>query len=137
MFDTSTVLPALLISAITTVELTRVLAYPKFGLSADRRELLGDYLPCCEVIPVRERCAMQYRELKDQQFLDLAHSGKADVLVSGDQDLLVLQGRTGFAIESPQAFASRVFKEHRIPTSASAWTIAEGCNRSTCETRVA
>ena len=54
---------------------------------------------------------MQYREVKDQPFLGLAHSGRADVLVSGDQDLLVLHGRSSFAIESPQVFASRVFKE--------------------------
>lgn len=35
-----------LISSVTVTELTRVLGYPKFSLSAgDRRELLSDYLP--------------------------------------------------------------------------------------------
>jgi predicted nucleic acid-binding protein len=44
-------------------------------------------------------------------FLDLAHSGKADVLVSGDSDLLVLAGQTDFIIETPHAYFDRVSAE--------------------------
>jgi predicted nucleic acid-binding protein len=46
-----------LVSRFTVAELTRVLTYPKFQLSADdRRELLGEYLPYCEIIKVTTRC---------------------------------------------------------------------------------
>ena len=94
-----------LISRATAAELTRVLRYPKFELSPDdARELLGDYLPQCEVVDVTEKCAVVCRDPTDQPFLDLAESGDADLLVSGDQDLLVLAGQTRFLIETPEAY---------------------------------
>jgi uncharacterized protein len=130
VFDTTTVVSALLfpkgrlawlrqhwregacvplISSATATELTRVLRYPKFGLStSDGRELLAEYLPRCEIIEPRERCAVACRERDDQPFLDLALSGRADLLVSGDQDLLMLLGRTTFLIEAPEAYRRRV-----------------------------
>ncbi len=88
----------------------RVLGYPKFRLTGDeRRELLADYLPYCEVIELTETCTAICRDINDQQFLDLAQSGKADLLVSGDQDVLELAGQTKFLIESPEAYRRRVF----------------------------
>jgi uncharacterized protein len=129
VFDTTTVVSALLfrngrlawlrqhwregrcvslISRATTAELMRVLGYPKFQLStADRRELLAEYLPYCEVVEPRERCAVVCRDADDQPFLDLAHSGHADLLVSGDKDLLALAGQTTFLIETPEAYRRR------------------------------
>ncbi len=87
----------------------RVFRYPKFGLHPDDvRELLADYLPHCEVIDPVQRCPVKCRDRSDQPFLDLAHTGKADSLVSGDRDLLVLSGRTRFLIESPEAYRLRV-----------------------------
>lgn len=98
-----------LISRVTASELTRVLAYPKFGLSpTDRIELLGDYIPFCERIEIDQPCTVTCRDLNDQPFLDLAQSGRADVLVSGDLDLLSMAGQTGFAIETPEAYRKRV-----------------------------
>jgi predicted nucleic acid-binding protein len=41
-------------------------------------------------------------------FLDLAHSGNADLLVTGEDDLLLLAGQTEFVIETPQAYRQRV-----------------------------
>jgi putative PIN family toxin of toxin-antitoxin system len=98
-----------LVSRATAAELTRVLAYPKFQLSSDdRRELLAEYLPYCEVVEVTVRCQQICREANDQPFLDLAQSGKADMLVSSDQDLLALSGQTEFSIETPEAYRGRV-----------------------------
>ena len=98
-----------LISRATAAELTRVLRYPKFGLSSDdARELLADYLPYCEVIERIERCAILCRDPRDQEFLNLAESGRADVLVSGDQDLVVLARQTTFLIESPEGYRRRI-----------------------------
>lgn len=100
-----------LISHATTAELVRVLKYPKFRLSADdRHELLAEYLPNCEVIEQIERCSSLCRDANDQPFLDLAQSGGADLLVSGDQDLLELAGQTTFVIESPEAYRRRVLE---------------------------
>lgn len=98
-----------LISRATTAELTRVLGYSKFQLSpGDRRELLAEYLPYCEVIELTERCESVCRDAHDQPFLDLAHSGRADLLISGDQDLLVLARQTTFLIETPDAYRRRI-----------------------------
>ena len=94
-----------LIARATTAELTRVLRYPKFRLTGDdARELVAEYLPFCEVIERVQKCPVVCRDASDQPFLDLAHSGGADVLVSGDRDLLVLAGRTQFAIETPGGY---------------------------------
>jgi putative PIN family toxin of toxin-antitoxin system len=102
----------LLISRTTIAELTRVLGYPKFRLSQEeRRELLSDYLPFCEVIDTIETCPVSCRDGNDQPFLDLAQSGKADLLISGDQDLLALTGQTTFHIETPEAYRRRIMIE--------------------------
>jgi uncharacterized protein len=98
-----------LISRATAAELARVLAYPKFKLAAeDRLELLSDYLPWCETVEVHEKCAIACRDLHDQPFLDLAQSGDADVLVTGDKDLLALSRRAAFTIETPEAYQRRM-----------------------------
>lgn len=131
VFDTTTVVSALLfttgrlawlrnhwadggcaplICRATASELERVLRYPKFQLSSDERhELLGEYLPCCEVVEITNQCVSVCRDAKDQPFLDLAQSGQAEFLVSGDRDLLVLAGKTDFLIENPEAYRRRVF----------------------------
>jgi putative PIN family toxin of toxin-antitoxin system len=130
VFDTNTVISALvftsgrlawlrthwregrsnpLVSRATVEELKRVLGYPKFKLNTDYQlELLGDYLVYCETIEVRETCPLQCRNPKDQPFLDLAQSGKADVLVTGDEDLLALAGQTEFVIETPGNYRRRI-----------------------------
>jgi putative PIN family toxin of toxin-antitoxin system len=130
VFDTTTVVSALLfangslawlrqhwregsstplICSLTAAELTRVLAYPKFKLTSDdRRELLAEYLPYCELVELTEQCPTQCRDKQDQPFLDLAQSGKAEILVSGDSDLPELAGQTTFVIENPRAYRARV-----------------------------
>lgn len=98
-----------LISRVTAAELVRVLEYPKFRLSFDKRiELLGDYLPLCETVEAADRCPILCRDAHDQPFLDLAHSGKADLLVTGDDDLLALAGQTAFTIETVEAYRRRI-----------------------------
>lgn len=98
-----------LLSRSTASELTRVLAYPKFCLSAEeQRELLAEYLPFCKIVEQGDRCPEVCRDEKDQPFLDLAQSGKAEALVSGDKDLLALAGRTSFIIEAPESYRLRV-----------------------------
>jgi putative PIN family toxin of toxin-antitoxin system len=98
-----------LVSRDTVDELIRILEYRKFRLETQRRnELLADYLPYCEIVAVIRTCSVVCRDTKDQMFLNLAQSGKADALVSGDRDLRVLAGRTKFLIESPEEYRRRV-----------------------------
>jgi putative PIN family toxin of toxin-antitoxin system len=90
--------------------LKSVLGYRKLKLSAEYQfELLGDYLSYCETIEVKVTCPVLCRDDKDQCFLDLAESGKADVLVTGDEDLLALVGQTAFVIETPEEYRRRIF----------------------------
>lgn len=97
-----------LISRATAAELVRVLAYPKFKLPAeDRLELLGDYLPFCETVGVVQSCPQTCRDPRHQAFLDLAFSGGAEVLVTGDSDLLALGDSTRFSIELPESYRQR------------------------------
>jgi putative PIN family toxin of toxin-antitoxin system len=94
----------------TAAELARVFAYPKFRLSRQERdELLAEYLPSCETLELRERCSVVCRDPKDQMFLDLAQSGNAGLLVTGDQDLLTLAAEPlPFGMEAPEAYKRRV-----------------------------
>lgn len=88
-----------LVCQLTVAELIRVLAYPKFKLTAEeQRELLADYLPFCEtvVLPTAPpEMTMDCRDRDDLPFLHLALAGNADALVSGDLDLLSM--KVGFA----------------------------------------
>jgi putative PIN family toxin of toxin-antitoxin system len=96
-----------LVSTATVQELIRVLAYPKFRLSADdQHELLADYLPYAHSVRIPKRAPVvpDCRDPFDRPFLELAVAGRAAVLVSGDRDLLALAGQTRFAIISPAEF---------------------------------
>jgi putative PIN family toxin of toxin-antitoxin system len=98
-----------LISNATAAELTRILAYSRFQLSADEQlEALGGYIPFCEAVEIVKPCPILCRDAKDQPFLDLAYSSKANLLVSGDDDLLALTGLASFIIESPESYRRRV-----------------------------
>ena len=85
-----------------------MLAYPKFELSKEEIEqLLGDLLPFLET------CAVHgaydpidgLRDPSDAVFIHLAQQAKADLLVSGDEDILALRGKIpGLSISSPADF---------------------------------
>ena len=82
-----------LASTATVQELVRVLAYPKFRLSpAEQQELLADYLPWVQTVrsPQPPPPVPDCRDPLDLPFMQLAVAGQADVLVSGDGDLLAL-----------------------------------------------
>lgn len=97
-----------LLSVASAAELTHVLAYPKFKLSREEREeLLADYVPHCQIVERVKRCSQTCRDANDQPFLDLAQSGVADILVSGDKDLLALAGKTRFSIETQEDYRRR------------------------------
>ena len=99
-----------LASRTTTIELVRVLAYPKFRLTADECEdLLADYLPCCETVVVAKAPPVPHcRDPFDRPFLELALAARADALVTGDDDLLSLSGGFSVPIITPKALRERL-----------------------------
>jgi uncharacterized protein len=98
-----------LVSRSTVTELIRVLAYPKFKLTlAEQQDLLADYLPFCETIamPIELPNIPACRDPYDEQFLQLAIFGRADYLVTGDQDLLSLADIFDCPIVTAEQFLS-------------------------------
>jgi putative PIN family toxin of toxin-antitoxin system len=100
-----------LASTATVQELMRVLAYPKFRLSpVEQDELLADYLPYAETvrIPQPPPTVPNCRDVLDVPFMHLAVTGQAQVLVTGDRDLLAIaaefESATGCPIVSIDAF---------------------------------
>ena len=130
VFDTPTVLSALmlphgsltwlrqhwrdaacvpLISRATAAELTHALAYPPFHLTQDdRHELLAGYLPYCAIVEQVVASPHICCDKDAQPFLDLAHSGNAHLLVTGNTDLFALAPLTNLTIETPEAYRLRV-----------------------------
>jgi predicted nucleic acid-binding protein len=68
------------------------------------------YLPYAERVDISgaSRHFPQCRDTKDQIFIELGFCGQADVLVSGDGDLLAMQQDVPFAIETPAEYARRI-----------------------------
>lgn len=97
-----------LASKATIAELIRVLTYPKFLLSAvEQHDLLADYLPWCETVamPASPPAVPTCRDPHDAAFLELAIVGAAEALVTGDGDLLALDGALPFRVVTPGAMA--------------------------------
>ena len=116
VFDTNTLISALLFKGQTSYlidvwksrkitvlaceetlnEFTKVLHYPKFKLNSSQIKTLVDYyVPYIQKIVIDKKLLPenfpQCRDTKDQIFLELAYLGKADILISGDEDLLILK----------------------------------------------
>jgi len=87
----------LLASLETLEELREALARPKFHLSPPMSlAMFQAILGKCEVVLNTTEAEIRCRDKDDQKFLDCAHTGRADYLVTGDPDLLDMRqvGRT-------------------------------------------
>ena len=96
-----------LASRSTVSELMRVLSYPKFKLTPEeQQDLLADYLTWCETVhvPNPPPAVPACRDRHDLAFMELAVQGHADFLVSGDQDLLCLNGQLNCPIIHAEEF---------------------------------
>jgi len=60
-------------------------------------------LAAAEVVFITERI-VACRDPKDDKFLELAVNGRADLIISGDVDLLALDPFRGVPIVTPAAF---------------------------------
>lgn len=96
-----------LVSDETLAEMVRVLAYPRFGLTAeDRENIIVHYMEHAEAIKQpRTRARLpQCRDPHDEMFIRLAYAAKADAIVTGDGDLLTLALESRIPILTPVAF---------------------------------
>ena len=102
-----------LASKETVLEILRVLAYPKFHLSAAERETVaGAYLPFVETTQVpNTKCTVKCRDLDDLKFFMLANVSKADYLVSGDDDIHAATGFSSCPILRPDEFKKIMLPE--------------------------
>ena len=94
----------------TAHELLRVLAYPKFGLTSVQVDSIAAlYLRYAERVEQSQNRAdlPVCRDTDDQMFIRLAAAGQAELLVTGDKDLLELLGETPFIIETLAEYRSR------------------------------
>ncbi|MFZ4815615.1 MAG: putative toxin-antitoxin system toxin component, PIN family [Phototrophicaceae bacterium] len=108
-FDLAQRLGVILLSASIVNELEDVLQRKKFDkyISLDERlDLLAVFIAQAEIIAV-SLSINACRDPKDNKFLELAVEGKADSIISGDEDLLVLHPFSGIQILTPRQFIDR------------------------------
>ena len=99
-----------LTSPETLAELNEVLRRPRLDRVAPlevRLEALVDVVLFGREIEIVERI-VACRDPDDDKFLEVAVNGRADVLVSGDQDLLALHPFRGIPILTPAEFLARI-----------------------------
>ncbi len=95
-----------LFSGVTMGELTEVLSRSKFDhyVSRSERELvLAQIGSAAEFVPII-RLVRECRDPKDDKFLEVALNGRADVIVTGDSDLLGMHPWRGIEILSPAGY---------------------------------
>ena len=93
----------LLFSEATMSELAQVLSRPKFDHYASMEErmlFLAELGGSAEFVPIIQ-IVRECRDPKDDKFLEVALNGRADLVITGDADLLALHPWRGIAIVSP------------------------------------
>ncbi len=96
---------SLLKSAATERQLFAVLARPQLAalIAPEAVDWMRTVLAKAELVVITQRVAA-CRDATDDKFLDLAVNGQADMIISGDADLLVLNPFRGIPIVAPAAF---------------------------------
>lgn len=108
-FDQAVAEGKLLVSVETVDELNEVLGrsdFAKYITEDERLEFLAAVLREAELVEVTEHVG-ECRDPRDNKILELAVSGEATCIVSGDQDLLVLHPFRGIPIVTPRDFLER------------------------------
>jgi putative PIN family toxin of toxin-antitoxin system len=83
-------------------EVRDILQRPKFGLSAGQALSLTEELhDLCEMVTPKERVRAVLADPDDNVVLECALAARADLVVSGDSHLLVLQEWRGIRMVSP------------------------------------
>ena len=98
-----------LVSQATLAELTDVLSRPRFDrwvTRAERQQFLRRLGGVVRVVTITQRVRV-CRDPKADKFLDVALTGEAQLIVTGDQDLLALHPFHGIEILTPTAFSQK------------------------------
>ena len=82
--------------------------FDRYVTDEDRSDYIALLRGSADFVQVTER-VVACRDPKDDKFLELAVSGRADVLVSSDGDLLTLHPFRGIPILNPRAFLESTF----------------------------
>ena len=96
----------LLLSSATLAEAIEVLMRPKFDryISKEiRQSFLEELIPLCTKVEISERITL-CRDPKDDMYFELALSGNADFIITGDSDLLTLHPFKNTSVISPKDF---------------------------------
>jgi putative PIN family toxin of toxin-antitoxin system len=96
----------MLASEATKLEIVEVLSRPKFDRYIPlhiRQQLAAEYIYACETIEVHSTI-QACRHPKDDKFLELAVDGRGDLILTGDQDLLILSPFRGIPIVTPTQY---------------------------------
>lgn len=99
----------ILYSEETLLELNQVLSRKKFikyFAIEEKQAFIFKLLEKAELVEIEESINI-CRDPKDDKFLELAFSGKADFIITGDQDLLVLNPFRNIEIITAKDFLSR------------------------------
>ena len=102
----------LIFSPATRDELLDVISREKFDryVAADIRERAIAILVRDGEIVSPRRFFHICRDPRDNKFLDAAHAGKADFLISGDHDLIVLREFEGIPILTARQYLANVVR---------------------------
>ena len=101
----------LLKSLATEEQLFEVVARPYFTslIDPETQAWLRKLMGAAELVTTTERITA-CRDPTDDKFLELAANGRADLIVSGDGDLLALNPFRNIAIITPAAFVQGVVR---------------------------
>ena len=100
----------LLISEATMYELADALSRPKFDryvTRENRKGFLQRLGNIAELVPII-RLVRECRDPKHDKFLEVALNGRADVIITGDADLLGMHPWREIAVLSPAHFLGKV-----------------------------
>lgn len=106
VYDYAIAKATLLTSQTTLLELERVLIRPKFDryVSLEKRlRFIASFVARAEHIDITESITL-CRDPQDNHLLELAACGAATHLITGDQDLLVLNPFRNIVIQQPSEF---------------------------------
>lgn len=110
VLDKAQTIGILLMSDTVFLELQEVLLRPKFdkySTPSKRQAFLENLIETVQFIELSEEIN-ECRDPKDNKYLELVVSGNAECIVTGDEDLLVLNPFRGIEILTVQKFLEKI-----------------------------
>lgn len=107
-FDKALDQGVVLASESTVAELVEVVKRPRFDpyVTLERRiQFVAGFMHVLTIVSITETIT-DCRDAKDNKFLEVAVSGQADYLISGDRDLLEMSPYRGIAIMTPREYSA-------------------------------